>query len=77
MSLFVVFSRMLETLAILARKLGCYKTTLNCCKEIVPFCENLKFCAEASQNFMLKTFDLSPCETGNDSNNMDPANGAC
>lgn len=51
-----VGSLMLETLTKLARQLGCYKTTLNCSREIMAFCGNCDYAAEDHQNFMLKTF---------------------
>ena len=48
---------LLECLSNLSRKVGCYKTTLNCPEELASFCANMQFTEEAGQNFMLANID--------------------
>lgn len=46
-------SVVLGLLTYLAEQLGCYKTTLNCHNDVVPFCEKMKYLHEPGQNFMM------------------------
>ena len=51
--LFVLFPfRILETLSLLAEKIGCYKVNINCTREMMQFCEKLKLVYEPGENIM-------------------------
>jgi len=57
---------LIETLTLFAKRVGCYKTTLNAKQDLVEFYKNFNYVEEAHQNYMVNTLRV---DNNNDNGN--------
>ena len=56
LSIFYVNHRLVETLTKLSESVGCYKTSLDCKEQLIPFYGQFGFKREDGRNYLCKRF---------------------